>query len=205
MRLAAKCADARDNVMPTSATALNAEFLNRFRAFVSRRVRSEHDADDIVQDVLTKFAQHDTSINTQSVYAWLFTVARRTIIDRLRASRPASVTASEGDAIDSVMINLADDASASSELARCMQPMLELLDSQDRIILQRIDMIGESQADVARELGVSISTLKSRVQRARQRLRAQLEDCCAIDRDGRGQPADYHRRPDRPCPCDGCQ
>jgi RNA polymerase sigma-70 factor (ECF subfamily) len=85
-----------------------------------------------------------------------------------------------------------------------MEPMLMLLSSDDRMILQRIDMLGESQAEVARELGMSISGLKSRVQRARQRLRAQLEGCCAVERDRTGQPTDYQRRPDRPCPCDGC-
>lgn len=183
-----------------SSAALNAEFLARLREFVRRRVRSEHDAEDIVQDVLTKLVQHDGSIDSQSVYAWLFTVARRKVIDRARASKPVAAH----DTPDYIEIELADDPSVSSELARCMEPMLEALGSDDRILLQRVDMLGESQADVARELGMSMSGLKSRVQRARQRLRAQLEDCCAIDCDPRGQPADYRRRPGRPCPCDGC-
>lgn len=183
-----------------NSVALNHEFLARLRAFVRSRVRSEHDAEDIVQDVLTKFVQHDDSIDAQSIYAWLFTVARRTIIDRARLSEPLQTS----DSADAVAIELADDPSVASELARCMEPMLEALSSEDRIILQRIDMLGESQADVARELGMSMSGLKSRVQRARQRLRAQLEDCCTIDRDGIGQPADFRHRPDRPCPCDGC-
>ncbi|MGE3165465.1 MAG: sigma factor-like helix-turn-helix DNA-binding protein [Planctomycetota bacterium] len=82
--------------------------------------------------------------------------------------------------------------------------MLERLDREDRIVLQRVDMLGESQAEIARELGMSMSGLKSRVQRARQRLRAQLEDCCAVERDRSGRPVDYRRRPDRPSPCDGC-
>ncbi len=186
--------------MTTKGDELSAEFLTRLRAFVRSRVRSAHDGEDIVQDVLTKFIQHDDSIDSQSVYAWLFTVARRTIIDRARAAKPAAA----GDSADSIPIEIADDPSVTSELARCMEPMLEMLSSDDRIILQRVDMLGESQADVARELGMSMSGLKSRVQRARQRLRAQLEDCCAVERDRTGKPADYQRRPDRPCPCDGC-
>ncbi|MBX3374063.1 MAG: sigma-70 family RNA polymerase sigma factor [Phycisphaeraceae bacterium] len=187
--------------MTTNGAALTTEFLTRLRAFVRRRVRSAHDAEDIVQDVLTKFVQHDDAISAGSVYAWLFTVARRTIIDRARTSGSTPA----GDSIDSIaIIDLADDPSASSELARCMEPMLESLGREDRRILQRIDMLGESQADVARELGLSMSGLKSRVQRARRRLRAHLEACCAIDRDGTGRPIDTRRRPDRPCPCDGC-
>lgn len=188
--------------MTTNGAALTAEFLTRLRAFVRRRVRSAHDAEDIVQDVLTKFVQHDDAISAGSVYAWLFTVARRTIIDRARTAGPVPAG---GDAIDSIpIIDLADDPSASSELARCMEPMLESLGRDDRRLLQRIDMLGESQADVARELGLSMSGLKSRVQRARRRLRARLEACCTVDRDGTGRPINSRRRrPDGPCPCEG--
>lgn len=180
--------------------ALTAEFLTRLRTFVRGRVRSEHDAEDIVQDVLTRFVQHDDPINAQSVYAWLFTVARRAIIDRSRAASIRNHASLDGAS----PVEPADDPAVSSELARCMEPMLESLDREDRELLRRVDMLGESQADVARELGMSMSGLKSRVQRARRRLRARLEDCCAIDRDPAGQPADYRRRPDRPSPCDGC-
>jgi RNA polymerase sigma-70 factor (ECF subfamily) len=183
-----------------NSPALTAEFLTRLRTFVRGRVRSEHEAEDIVQDVLTKFVQHDESIKSQSVYAWLFTVARRAIIDRSRAASSSD----RANVDDATAVDLADDPSVSSELARCMEPMLESLDHKDRVLLRRVDMLGESQADVARELGMSMSGLKSRVQRARQRLRARLEDCCSIERDPVGQPADYRRRPDRPCPCHGC-
>lgn len=185
--------------MNANSAALNTEFLTRLRAFVRRRVRSEHDAEDIVQEVLTKLVQHDDSVDSQSVHAWLFMVARRTIIDRSRTSKPAEAS----DAAETIAIE-EDDQSVSSELARCLEPMLEALSEDDRIILHRIDMLGESQAEVAREVGMSISGMKSRVQRARRRLRAQLESCCAIDRDPLGQPADFNRRPDRPCPCDDC-
>ncbi|HRP63706.1 MAG TPA: sigma-70 family RNA polymerase sigma factor [Phycisphaerales bacterium] len=189
--------------MTTNIASLNAEFLTRLRAFVRRRVRAEHDAEDIVQDVLTRLVQHDQTIDSRddrAVAAWLFTVARRAIIDRSRTS----VREGHADANDVAMVDPAEDPSASAELARCMEPMLAMLSNDDRVLLQRIDMVGESQADVARELGMSMSGLKSRVQRARQRLRAQLEGCCAIERDRLGQPADYQRRRDQPCPCDGC-
>jgi RNA polymerase sigma-70 factor (ECF subfamily) len=185
----------------SNTALLNAEFLTRLRAFVRSRVRIEHDAEDIVQDVLTRLVQHDGSIHSESVYAWMFTVARRAIIDR---SRAAANRHDHADVSDVLAVDLANDPSVSTDLSKCMEPMLSMLDGDDRALLQRIDMVGESQADVARELGMSMSGLKSRVQRARQRLRAQLEECCSIERDRLGQPADYQRRLDRRCPCDGC-
>jgi DNA-directed RNA polymerase specialized sigma24 family protein len=68
----------------TQRDDLSAEFLTRLRAFVRSRVRSAHDAEDIVQDVLTKFIQHDDSIDSRSIYAWLFTVERRNGLDHNR-------------------------------------------------------------------------------------------------------------------------
>lgn len=200
--------------------ALTAEFLSRLRGFVQRRVRSEHDAEDIVQDVLTKLVQHDDAIDVRTVESWMFTVARRTIIDRSRRTTPArfadvdsvgsidhpvepSLDSAKRPCTDPVM-EYGTDATVAAELARCMEPMLEALPSEDRALLARVDMLGDSQAEVARELGMSLSGLKSRVQRARARLRALLHDCCLVERDRLGQPAEYARRPDRPCPCDGC-
>ncbi len=184
--------------MEAAAPDLTDEFLSRLRAFVRRRVRTEHDADDVVQDVLAKLLRHDAAVRAGSVHAWLFTTARRAIIDRARAER-RDAALPDGDLSGD---HLAGDPSASADLARCLEPMMASLDSDDRALLERVDKKGESQAALARELGISASGLKSRVQRARRRLRAVLEDCCAVDRDGRGAPADYRRRPGRPCPCD---
>jgi len=145
--------------------------------------------------------QHSNSIGiggAESVYAWLFTVARRAIIDRVRAAKGAGHA--HDDQLNRIAAEVADP-STTADLARCMEPMLELLSAEDRIVLQRVDMFGQSQADIARELGMSNSGLKSRVQRARRRLRALLEDCCTIERDRLGLPADYQRNTPRSCPC----
>src|SRR5687768_11405427 len=76
------------------------------------------------------------------------------------------------------------------------------LSADDRQVLTRIDLNGESQADLARELGVSHSGIKSRVQRARRRLRDVFEACCSVAQDVRGKPIDYQRQSDAGCACD---
>lgn len=186
--------------MNARRTELSTEFLARLRAFVRRRVRSEHDAEDIVQDVLVKFARHDDSIDARSISAWLFTVARHSIIDHARAHRAGATLGTA----DTIADDFDADSSVPAELARCMEPMLDTLEHEDRALLQRVDMLGEPQVEIAREIGISVSGMKSRVQRARRRLRERLEDCCAVELDRLGTPADYQRHPDRPCPCDNC-
>jgi RNA polymerase sigma-70 factor, ECF subfamily len=47
-----------------------------------------------------------------------------------------------------------------------------------------------TQVAAAQELGVSLSTMKSRVQRGRAQLREALDRCCAISLDVRGHVTD---------------
>jgi RNA polymerase sigma-70 factor (ECF subfamily) len=55
----------------------------------------------------------------------------------------------------------------------------------------RVDVDGQTQLNAARDLGLSLSGMKSRVQRARRDLKDLLERCCAVDVDRRGGVSDY--------------
>ena len=131
---------------------LSADFLSRLRAFVRRRVRSDADADDVVQDVAYKLVRQGEIKG--SVHSWLFTVARHAIIDRRRARRS---TASLDVAPEPSVEEEVDPTRA--ELARCLEPMLAALSDDDRSLLTRVDTNGESQSRLARELDVPVSTV----------------------------------------------
>lgn len=183
--------------MDASSQALSEEFREKLRAFVRRRVGTDADAEDVVQDVFTKLVTRGPA-PSGSVHAWLFTVARNAIIDRGRTRKVH---------VDIAGLEVADEPSgpegADRELSRCLVPMMAALSADDRLVLERVDMGGESQADLARELGVSASGVKSRVQRARTRLRALLEECCSVACDTRGRPIDYESRAGADCHCCG--
>lgn len=162
----------------------------RLRTFVARRAPPWIDADDVVQDVLTRLLERADGVSPASIDAWALTSARNAIVDQVRRRRPSGLE-DEGSVV------AADDATTDmdlADLARCMRPMLDRLGEEDRSLLERVDAGGASQADVARELGVPLSTMKSRVQRARRRLRAIMERCCEVELDARGAPIDARRR-----------
>jgi RNA polymerase sigma-70 factor (ECF subfamily) len=170
---------------------------SRLRAFVSRRVPAGTDAEDIVQDVLLRLLERADDVSPAKVDAWASTAARNAIVDQVRRRRPLGLE--DEAAIESV--NDATPDADLADLAGCLRPMLELLDEEDRRLVERVDAGGASQADVARELGAPLSTVKSRVQRARQRLRAIIERCCEVELDPRGNPIDARRR--QPGSCSG--
>jgi RNA polymerase sigma-70 factor (ECF subfamily) len=180
------------------ADLLTPRLLGRLRRFVRRRMAREHDVDDVVQDVLVKFLERGALVPEESVAPWLLAVARREIVDRWRDPRSRSRSPLP-DVVSKEVGPDADDVVA--DLSRCMTPMLASLPESDRTLLWRVDAGGATQAAVVRETRVKPSTVKSRVQRARRRLRAALERCCAIDQDRGGRPVAYRRRTNRPCAC----
>lgn len=53
----------------------------------------------------------------------------------------------------------------------------------------------------SKQLRISLSGMKSRLQRGRKQLKQMLDDCCLIELDGRGGVIDYRTRSTE---CDGC-
>ena len=166
----------------------------RLRRFVGSRVNDVHAADDITQDVLLKVQTQLEDLPPEDrLPAWVFAVARNAIVDHYRARAvrdPADVTAVEPQA------GLDGDAGrdeALRELAPCLARMVRQLPEPYREAMKLAHFEGLSQQEMADRLGVSLSGVKSRVQRARQQLREMILDCCTVERDTRGNVFDYAR------------
>lgn len=172
--------------------------------FVGRRVRSTADADDIVQQVFLRLHRGlPTLDDDEKVYAWIFRTARNAIADYYRAATPrrevAAGNLSDLDELDAAVATQAtlgpdDEPGAIVELARCVKPLLAGLPEADVRLLHLVDVDGATQVDAARQAGISVPGMKSRVQRARARLRAAVEACCRVDLDRRGGIASYQSR-----------
>jgi RNA polymerase sigma-70 factor (ECF subfamily) len=176
-----------------------AESLDRIRAFVAARVDDPELAADITHDVVVRSIASGALDRVDNPAAWLYRSARNAVIDHYRTRH---IHDPLGDA-DSwpdpgPTDNLPNDA--TRELARCLQPMLHQLPSAARDALTRVDVDGQTHHQAADQLGISVSGMKSRVQRARRQLKDLLEQCCTVGVDGAGAVASY--RPSEPgCGC----
>jgi RNA polymerase sigma-70 factor (ECF subfamily) len=83
-------------------------------------------------------------------------------------------------------------------------PFVTVLPTPYREALTLTELQGLTQREAAELMGVSLSGMKSRVQRGRERLRALIEDCCQIALDARGRVIDCDPRPDGVRPPGGC-
>jgi RNA polymerase sigma-70 factor (ECF subfamily) len=189
----------RDGTMAGTApdpAALWSEFAPPLKGFLARRVPPGVDADDLLQDVFLRVIRHAGSLrSTDRPEAWLYQIARNAVRDSLRARlrRDGKHDAIEGDDLPAEP-DPAAARSAEAELAPCLTAMIDRLPEPYRTAIALTTLQGVSQADAARQLGVSNSGMKSRVQRGRDRLRDMLVQCCAIAVDVRGGVSDFHAR-----------
>lgn len=166
------------------------ELGDRLRVYVARRV-NPGDADDVVQSVMVKLLEHRTRVAHESARAWLFAVTRNAVAEYYRQHRPTIDLDAFGDVAES---STADPAErAIGDLTDCLDPMLRMLSPADADVLRRVDLQGEAQTELAAALSVPLSTVKSRVQRARSRLRAAFDACCAIELSRGGTPIGFER------------
>jgi RNA polymerase sigma-70 factor (ECF subfamily) len=197
--------------MTTTVTELWLQVHDSLRAFIAKRVADESAVDDILQEVFLRMHRGiDGLKDPRRVVSWVYRITRHAIIDHYRAparrrEMPVGLAAdieTAGHApATSVDSDSAESGAQRSELAGCLRPMIEQLDKDYREALMLVEFDGLTQQAAAKRMGLSLSGMKSRVQRGRQQLKRKLDECCLIQLDGRHAVADYTvRDPKRP-PC----
>ena len=188
-------------------TATREDLHDRVLSFVRRRVPSPDDAEDIAQEVMLRIHRHSAELeHADRMTAWVYRIAANAITDHYR--RPARREVPSGYGVDVGEQESEAPAWAETpteelrrELANCLTPLIERLPPKYRQALEVVEFEGLSQTDAAMRLGISVSGMKARVQRARQQLRTQLLACCAVDLDRRRSVTAIHSRGE---PCGRC-
>ncbi|MBI4670449.1 MAG: RNA polymerase sigma factor SigZ [Chloroflexi bacterium] len=161
-------------------------------AFIRQRVHDQGAADDLLQEVFLRVhTRIETLRDETKLNAWLYQITRNVISDYYRTHRlPAplseDLTENEADAQDALALQLAPSI---REMVNTLPPVY-----REAFLLTEIN--GLSQVELARQLGISVSGAKSRVQRARAQIRQMLLDCCHFEFDRLGGVVNYYPRVD---------
>lgn len=177
----------------------------QLRPFVAKRVR-EVDVDDVVQDVFVRIQRGLGSLRDDQRFGpWVYQIARSAIADYGRAaSRHPQVDSTESLTEESTTTSGGiDDGAVQREVAQYAALFVSMLPSPYCEALRLTELEGLSQKEAADKLGVSLSGMKSRVQRGRAKLRAALEDCCHIALDARQRVVGCEPRAEGKLP-EGC-
>lgn len=153
--------------------------------FIRRRVRTNEDAEDILEDVF--FQLLSTNAVTEPIEkmgSWLFTVARNKVIDWYRKKRPESLPRDIDD--PSMPLNLEDilydptqNPDRVYERSLIWTELAEALDElpeEQKFVFVQHELEGKSFKEIAEMTGEPINTLLSRKRYAVLYLREQLQE-----------------------------
>lgn len=160
------------------------EFLSFFR----RRLNRPEDAEDALQDFCLKVVRSAEMLgNGEKIDPWLSRILRNTLTDhyRRRATRQ-SAEAAYGLEMQTAVIGI--PAELDEKPCFCIHHSLSALKPDYAEILTRADLNEERREQIATDLGLTTNNVGVRLHRARQALKAKLEEICPIcpDRVGMG-------------------
>ena len=167
---------------------LLARYEQRIYRFGLRMCGDDESARDVLQETMLAAFRNLPGFRGQaSLSTWLYQIARHAIIDHYRqpnrtAELDESTPAPQADS---------DEPDAEDEIAASLSAMVVALPEPYREALQLTEFEGLSQQELAGRLGLSLSGAKSRVQRARQKIKDALLTCCHFEFDRYGRIVDY--------------
>jgi RNA polymerase sigma-70 factor, ECF subfamily len=154
--------------------------------------------------VFARVHQQITSVSDpRRLVSWIYQVTRNAIIDHYRkpgrqreilSGRSAELEVLNEVSKTPTAIYHGDAAEPRAELAACLRPMIEGLSQDYRDAINLVEFEGLTQHTAAKRIGISLSGMKSRVQRGRKQLKQILDDCCLIELDERGGILDCKSR-----------
>ena len=155
--------------------------------FIRRRVPDEATAEDILQEVFVRVvAGLDTLRDGSRLESWLFQIARNQLTDYYRRQRDTEMWVA-----DELAAEPEAEAGPETILANCLPDMLTELPLAYRTALEQVYFQGLTGSEIANRQALSVSGVKSRVQRGRALLRARLEACCRPELDRTGRIIDF--------------
>ncbi len=158
---------------------------NQLGQFICSRMPDCDEAEDILQDVFVRIHTNlDTVRDMERVESWIYQIARNSIADYYR-SRKKLV-----ELTDLPIDDEPPEEDTATFLAPYIREVIASLPDPYRQALEMTEYRGISQKQLAGQLGISFSGAKSRVQRAREKVRDIMLACCHYEFDVRGMLAE---------------
>ncbi|HKZ67246.1 MAG TPA: RNA polymerase sigma factor SigZ [Chitinophagaceae bacterium] len=173
--------------------AIYTQFHQVLFGFVKSKVNNHQDAEDIVQNIFIKVANGVNDLNRkEKLQSWIYAIARNSIIDYYRTTHKKNYSLEEDIAENFTSEEYND---TTKGLDCCLIDFVNQLPDEYRDIIIDVEMKGIKQKDLAEKYNLAYPSIRSRVQRGREKLKQILLNCCHIEWDNRGNILDVVSRP----------
>lgn len=166
----------------TASAELYEKMYDKLYFFALKNVRSKEDAEDIVQEAFMKALESLSELNSsESFSGWIYSVTYNLCIDKMRGGKRVARFETEDDrdnAIENSALNepvmVPEDYMQNEEIKRQIKDVIDGLrpDLRSVIILFYYDQM--SMAEVAETMGISESSVKTKLFSARKRIKTKL-------------------------------
>jgi len=160
------------------------EFSGRVRSHLLKNIRNKSDVDDLMQDIFMKIHAHLPHLRKrEKLSSWIYRIADNTLNDYYRKNPGQETEFDE----DRTAPGNADVDDPLSGIEGCLEAFIARLPEKYRDPLVMSDVEGKSQKEIAEEMDISYSGLKSRVQMEREMIKDMFVKCCrlSIGEDGK--------------------
>jgi RNA polymerase sigma-70 factor (ECF subfamily) len=149
---------------------------DRVHSYATMMLRNRTEAQDVAQDALIRLWNHRQRVERRGARLWLMRTTHNLCIDRLR-QRKVRAEIPDGETVMEAKPDATPDPQQlahSTELGRLIERELGALSPPDRAVLVMREVQGLPYDEIAQALELPLGTLKARLHRAREKLRARL-------------------------------
>jgi len=176
----------------TATSVAWSEVATRLRPFLARRV-APSEIEDVMQDVFVRVQRGLAGLKDEERFtSWLFQIARNSVAEHGRMKNRQPLPASDRELEPPAEPD--DDREAARALSGCVSMFVAQLASPYREAVTLVELEGLTTREAAAMVGISVSGMKSRVQRGRAQLRELFDACCEIELDARGKVTEFSPR-----------
>ena len=151
-------------------------------AYFSKQNLPKSDVQDMAQNVLMKIAKNIGGLKESKTYPkWAKTIAKNELCDYLRARKRSSANVNKNDDFQEISKNVADkslnplDGIIQKEIKECIKKSVNFLPREYKLAIIMRDIAGLSYARIAQVSNLNLGTVKSRISRAREKLKKIVE------------------------------
>jgi RNA polymerase sigma-70 factor (ECF subfamily) len=168
------------------------QYYTKVRKFILALVKDQWVADDLIQETFLRVQQNlGTLKDSSKLSSWIYRIAYNLCQDHFRqrkaARRKGSTGLEQTEGLEEAFIQevFIQKELEQREMGECVQNQIDLLPEPYRTVLVLFDIMECSHQEIADILGITVTNVKVRLHRAREKLKPILEEKCAFERDER--------------------
>jgi len=139
-------------------------YSDRIYTYLLKHLKDSNTAQDVTQDCFLQLWKHRKTIEEETVKAWLFKTAYNIMLNQIRKHKKLSYEATLND-------NIMEDRKDDYETKDLLNQVFEFLTPHEKSLVLLKDVEGYNYQEIASMHDISLSSVKSHLFRARQKMK----------------------------------